>query len=221
MTLTQSQWNTERAKLVDAQDDIQSAIDAIDAIFNPPPSGVVWDLTGVVGSPTVSNGNRTIAATGAHVLRSSVSRSASKRWGQVRVDAPGNSGYLAVGVITAAQSIATPPTSLAAVPAGMWLLRSDGYLAHNGSFSLLSGGSFGANDRIEPVWDDTGKLWFRKNGTSLQGDPVAGTNPVFTGLSGDLGICVAFFGASGSPVVTSYFDDPTGTAPAGFDLLSV
>jgi hypothetical protein len=221
MTLTQSQWNTERAKLVTAQAEIQSAIDEIDAIFNPPPSGVTWDLTGVAGAPTISNGNRTVAATGAHVLRSSVSRTASRRWGQVLINAPGNSGYLGVGVIRSDQSISTPPTSLAAVPAGMWLLRSDGYVANNGSSSLLSGASFGANDRIEPVWDETGRLWFRKNGVLIQGDPGAGTGPIFTGLAGSLGICVAFFGANGSPVVTSYFDDPTGTAPATFDLLGV
>lgn len=68
--LTLEQWEIERARLVAAQADIQSIIDALNASFS---EGVVWDRTGVINNPTYSNGDPTVAATGVHALRSTVS----------------------------------------------------------------------------------------------------------------------------------------------------
>lgn len=212
--LTYEQWQVERARLEAAQADIQTAIDNIEGSYSG--GGVAWSRTGVANNPTYSNGDLTVAATAAHVLRSTASHTGSKRSFKVQITAKGNAGYLAVGVIRDDQSIATPPTSLAAVPAGMWLWRSDSYKVNNGVNSMI-GPSWNTGDTIEVLWNEAGNAWFKRNGTSIQGDPVAGTNPVFTGLSGNLGACLCFMGANGSPVATGVFNGYT--PDTGFALL--
>lgn len=211
---TYEQWQVERARLEAAQGEIQTAIDNIEASYSS--GGVVWNRTGVVNNPTFSSGDLTVAATAAHVMRSTVSPTLSKRSFKVQITERGNSGYLAIGAIRDDQSIASPPTSLAAVPAGMWLWRSDSYKANNGS-SAMVGAGWETGDVIEALWDASGNLWFKRNGASIQGDPVAGTNPVFTGLTGNIGACLCFMGANGSPAATGVF---AGYTPdTGFALL--
>lgn len=215
--LTLEQWEIERAKLEQAQEDIQGVIDTINASYGGGGS-VAWSRVGVVNNPTYSNGDLTVAATGVHALRSSVSPALSKRFFRTNVDVVGNAGYLAIGLIRDDQSIATPPNSLASVPAGMWLWRSDTYKVNNGQSSQV-GSSWGSGDNIDVAVDEQGRAWFARNGTWIQGDPVAGTNPVFTGLTGNIGACLVFMGANGSPRVTGVFDGVT--APAGFSLMGV
>jgi len=62
----------------------------------------------------------------------------------------------------------------------------------NGSTSSY-GNSYTANDIIGVALDlDNGKIWFSKNGTfQASGDPVAGTNAAFTGLSGTFTVGVS------------------------------
>ena len=60
-------------------------------------------------------------------------------------------------------------------------LASQGLYLNGTSVSTSSIYSFGVNDRIGIAFDaDTKKIWFSKNGTWLQGDPAAGTNPSLT-----------------------------------------
>jgi hypothetical protein len=81
---------------------------------------------------------------------------------------------------------------------------SDGRKVNNASYSLY-GNSWTAGDIIGIILDaDNGKLYFSKNGTvQNSGDPVAGTNAAFTGLTGPYrfvaalengGICDCNFG---------------------------
>ncbi len=212
--LTLEQWEIERARLVAAQADIQSIIDALNASFS---EGVVWDRTGVVNNPTYSNGDLTVAATGVHALRSTVSPVLGKRCAAIEVTNKGNAGYLAMGAIQSTQAISSPPASLAAVPAGMWLWRSDSYKANAGASSMV-GPTWNTGDIITACWDEQGRMWFARNGAWIQGDPVAGTNPTFTGLTGHIGACLVFMGANGSPVATGRFSSIT--PPTGFQLLS-
>jgi hypothetical protein len=212
--LTQEQWDIERAKLVQAQADIQSVIEGIDAAFSGTPSGVVWDRTGVANNPTFSNGDLTVAATAAHALRSTVSVPLSKRYFEVAVDCRGTAGHFAVGVIRSDQPISSPPTSLAAVPSGMWLWRDDTWWAHGGASGQI-GSAWATGDTIMVAFDDTGNLWFGRNGTWM-GDPVNGTGPAFTGLTGDIGACFVFMGSNGSPVATGRFSV---SCPTGFATL--
>jgi hypothetical protein len=219
MPLTLEDWTTERAKLVGAQADIQSVIDAVDQSFAPPSGFAVWDRVGVAGSPVYSNGDLTVAATGVHALRSTVSFAASKRYFEAVITARGSAGYLAVGVMRSDQSLSSPPTSLAAVPSGMWLWRSDAYKANNGASSTY-GSAWNTGDTIMVYWNESGSLWFGRNGT-WNGDPNGGTGPAFSGLTGTLGAALVFMGSNGSPIATGNFASPLYTPPTGALLLEV
>jgi hypothetical protein len=69
----------------------------------------------------------------------------------------------------------------------------DGRKVNNASYSLY-GNSWTAGDIIGIILDaDNGKLYFSKNGTvQNSGDPVAGTNAAFTGLTGPYRFVAAF-----------------------------
>jgi hypothetical protein len=217
--ITQAEADAIISDLEDGITASEAAIAKIQAILNPPSTGVVWDLIGVANGPTVSNGNRTIAATATHILRSTVL--AASGYAEINVDAAGTSGYLALGFINSGQSLGSPPTSIATVPAGAWLRRSDGYSMNNGSYTG-PGAGFGTGARISVAWKN-GNGWVRVNGTWVQGDPETDSNPMFTGMTGNIGPCVSFMGANGSPVVTSCFnsDQVSGSIPTGCPLLTV
>ena len=95
-----------------------------------------------------------------------------------------------------------------------------GQKVNNATFSAY-GNSWTSGDVIGVILDaDAGKLWFSKNGTvQASGDPVAGTNAAFTGLTGPYrfavdvengGICDVNFGQR----AFAY------TPPSGFKALS-
>jgi hypothetical protein len=216
MPLTQAEWDVERVKLVAAQSDIQEVIDAIDAAFD---TGPRWDRTGVVGGPTWSNDDLTVTAGGATIIRSTLSRPLGKRYFEIKIDSRGSPGYLAVGLITDTQSLASPPTSLAAVPAGAWVWRTDGWHANNGASAQL-GSTWADGDVIGVAFDATGKLWFARNGVWAQGDPAAGTSPVYSNASGNVGACFCSMGASGTQRATLQYATPTYAAPSGFALMT-
>lgn len=216
MSITQSEWTTTfKPALTAIKADIEQVIADGDAQFSAPPASVAWSRTGVANNPAFSNSDRTVAATSAsgHLLRATASYTGQKRYAEFLIDARGTSGGLAVGVIQDAQSIATPPLSLAAIPAGVWMWRSDAYAGNNGSSFILGSAWSASGDRIGVAWDDTGKVWFRLNGTWVQGDPVAGTSPVFTGLTGALSPCLLFQGNAGNPVASLV--EPIST-PSGY-----
>lgn len=179
------------------------------------------DTTANANSPTYSNGNLRIAATSAsgHATRSTQSKSASKWYFEVTVVANGNAGYTCVGVCTSAQSLATPPTSLGAVPSGMWLWRNDSNRVNNGSSSAF-GSNWATNDVVRVAFDmATGALWWGLNASWVSGDPAAGTGAIYTNLSGSIGACLVFMGNSGNPILQANFGATAfaHTAPTGFN----
>lgn len=180
------------------------------------PSFATLDTTANANSPTYSNGNLRIAATSAsgHATRSTVSRPTGKTYFEVTIIARGSGGYVGVGVCSTSQSLASPPTSLASVPGGMWIWRDDANRAQGG-VSASFGTSWATNDIIGVTFDmATTSLWWSKNGTPVSGNPSAGTGGVYTNLSGTIGACIAFFGTAGSPIVQANFGDtPFAYAP--------
>ena len=66
-----------------------------------------------------------------------------------------------------------------------YMYISSGNKINNGSGAAY-GSTYTTNDIIGVAVDlDNGKIWFSKNGTwQASGDPAAGTNPAYTGLSG-------------------------------------
>lgn len=184
---------------------LQAAITAMSGT-----SGTRWSRSAI--NATFSNNDLTVAATGPSLVPATVFAAPSNKYGEVSINAAGNAGYLGIGIISIAQVLTNPPTSLAAVPAGAWGLRSDGYTFHNGQSSLL-GLSFTGGDIMGVLLTDTGELHISKNGAFL-------ASPVFTGipLTDQYTIAAVFFGANGSPVVTGQFASTTYPLPPGASL---
>lgn len=178
--------------------------------------GAVWDLAGVAGTPTFSNGGATVAATGAHLIRASLLFPPSSRYAEVAVEAGGNAGYAGVAIIAGSQALSLAPTSLATVPAGVWGWRSDGYWFNDGSAALRDDlPSFTTGDNIALFLNQYGEVYARKNGVWV-GNPAARTGPLFTGLTGpSYTMAAVFFGANGSPRFTLLSGNPIYMPPAG------
>ncbi len=188
--MTYEEWLIERAKLVGAQADIQSVIEAIDGSF----AGVSWSP---VSGPVFSNNGLTVAATAAHLVPANVFVPVSERNCEFVITRRGQWGFLGVGLIRSTQALSPAPISLATVPPGVWLYRSDGEKAHAGASEVVGAG-FGDGAVVSMRLDANGDLYFGVNGQMF-------ASPLFTGITGDVSPCVIFFGPNDSPVVTGRF----------------
>jgi len=85
---------------------------------------------------------------------------------------------------------------------GWGLFGVTGIRYHSGSIGSIVNGSFGSGDIIMMALDrDNGKLFIGKNGTwmgSPAGDPVAGTDPAFSSITGFTYPCASSSGSAGS-----------------------
>jgi hypothetical protein len=98
-----------------------------------------------------------------------------------------------------------------------------GYWSTNGrkmhsAASAVYGDSFAAGDIIQIALDlDNGNLFFGKNGTwQASGDPAAGTNPAYTGISGTWYPAVSMWAAGESVIANFGLSEFAYTVPSGF-----
>lgn len=88
----------------------------------------------------------------------------------------------------------------------------------NGAIYSAYGASYGLHDVIGVALDlDNGKVWFSKNGTwQASGDPAAGTNAAFTGITGTLVMNMTANKGAPSGTLRSSAGDCDYTPPSGF-----
>ena len=141
-----------------------------------------WNSTWA--NPTLTNGNLDYTTTAGSTSAIGTLGVSSGKW------------YFEVLTTTSACSIGVAPPELFNKEIGE-TSTSYGYTYNgtkytNGSTSAY-GNSYTANDIIGVALDlDNGKIWFSKNGTfQASGDPAAGTNAAFTGLSGTFTVGVS------------------------------
>ena len=146
---------------------------------------------------TLSNGNLSLSGSSTDAgAKATLGVSSGKWYWEVKanVASSGSDRHLVATDIVRQITSATDPNSQ-----GIWGIQSrsgsgatlNSYT--NGTFSNVNTGSTGYDDNtiISVALDmDNGKLYFAKNGTWTDlagnvGDPVAGTNPTFTGLPTD------------------------------------
>jgi len=140
------------------------------------------------GGVTLSNGNLTITGAGSvfKIARSTLGVSTGKWYCEFVITAEGAPSRIDFGLLGFP---ATLSGSLGDTSNGYTVYESSSniYKYNNSTSTLLvSSGSLDVNDVQMLAYDaDAGKLWFGKNGTWFaSGDPVAGTNAAFTGVSG-------------------------------------
>jgi len=126
---------------------------------------------------------------------------------------------------TAVISAGVCNTSLANTASGYNDANSWSYWGTNAgarnSGSLVISNSSAEGDVLGFAVDVTAnKMWIRKNGTWLQGDPAAGTSPIWTNLTGTLHAYASPWDSNA--VVTMRFDPSSfsNAAPSGFDPMT-
>ena len=147
-------------------------------------------------------------------VRSNLSVGAGKWYFEITVDnAP--DGFIEIGIADSGVSLSGEP---GADPDGYAYVGISGYIMNNGS-SVPYGDTFATGDIISTAINmDTGKLWWGKNGVwQASGDPAAGTNEGYSGISGSFFaiLCLNFAGrAATANFGASAF---TYTVPTGFN----
>ncbi len=155
----------------------------------------VWQKDGVVtgttlnpadkGTNVVLSGGDLIATINAtsndDSVRSIFSMSYGKRYWEIEITAFPGTSYAVIGIGTSDADINNYPGKDA---------HGYGYYSGSGTYHnnvwAAYGNSYGLNDVISIALDlDEGKIWFGLNGVwQASGDPAAGLNPAFSGLSG-------------------------------------
>lgn len=145
------------------------------AVMNP------LDLSGTAGTYSAANLNYTKAAGGNAQAYSSITMASGKWYCEVTMGA--DIAEFVPGII--AGSANAGANRYLGQDSFTYAYYYDGRKINSASFSAY-GNSYVSGDVIGIILDaDNGKLYFSKNGTvQASGDPVAGTNAAFTGLTG-------------------------------------
>jgi hypothetical protein len=182
-------------------------------------AGMVWLNPDDVG-PTVgiSRGNKKLIPVSGSVYalaRSNLSRNTGKYYFEGALIAAGASKFGLIGLAKAS----TPVTNYPGSDANSWgYYEQDGKKYHSATGTTF-GAAYVAGDLIGCAVDlDSGKLWWSLNGVWIaSGDPAAGTNPAFTGVTGDLFPAVALSNSNASTWGTMFsLDDQVYAPPSGF-----
>ncbi len=162
------------------------------------PSTSTWDPGAKASNITLTNSNLVATESttnGIGCVLSTVGKSSGKWYCEIII-LSGIDFFL--GVATASH----PLTTRLGQTAFSWAIYSNGKIQSNqaGDPTVSYGLSFTTGDRIGIAFDmATGRLWFRKNGVWMgSGDPVAGTNPAFSNLTGTIYIAITGTG-TGNP----------------------
>ncbi len=153
-----------------------------------------------INSPTLSENNRTVTATGTSSTyggRSGAGRSSGKYYFEVKLGTTGS--LLAFGLITSA----FPMNVLVGQASGGWGLintATDGFYTGSSTVTTTVGAFTPASGDIFGIAVDfaTGGFWAARNGTWFTGDPAAGTSPGLTGVSGTVYPASNMFGTTGA-----------------------
>lgn len=174
-----------------------------------------WNPSDKHADVTLSNGNLTAEAAveGWRSVRGTIGKSSGKHYWEITIDE--NSSEENMGVAKSATAL---DASCGSDAYSYAYHSDDGDKYHNGSYSGY--GSLYYNTVISIALDlDNGKIWFGKNGVwQASGDPVAGTNPAFTGLSGTFYPMASFNNDKGLFVTANFGASSfSHSVPSGFN----
>lgn len=165
---------------------------------------------------TLSGGDLTATASGSGYdsVRSTLGVSSGKHYWEFK--------YTTVALADATWGVANSTmalTNYVGLDANGWgVYMPTGNKLNNGS-NTAYGTAQAVNDVLMVALDmDNGKVWMGKNGTWFNsGDPAAGTNAAFTGLSGTLYACLTLTNTNVTVGVANFGASAMGyTAPSGF-----
>ena len=175
---------------------------------------ITWNPSDKSAKITLSNGNLTLTktvSTGYSCVRATSFKSSGKWYFEVRSDT--QSGTFTLGIATTGANL-NQKVGYGAYGYGY---ASNGQKSYNGS-SGNYGATFSAGDIIRVAFDmDAGKVWFAKNNSwQASGDPVAGTNEAYSGISGLFTGMAGFTGLNDAGTARFSSASFTYTPPSGF-----
>jgi len=179
--------------------------------FNP--------LNNPATSATLGNGNLEVTAntTLFQAVTGTVFASSGKWYAEFTQEVTGTDQVVGIAANTFVPDSST--NRYVGRTADSYAMYSDGRKINNNVFTSY-GSSWTTGDVIGVALDlDNGKVWFSKNGTwQASGDPSAGTNAAFTGITGSYTFACSPYG-SGRFVLNAGARSFAYTAPSGFKAL--
>ncbi len=181
-----------------------------------------WNPSDKTADTTLSGGNLILAMntpSGWKGARSILGVSSGKWYWEIRINS-GSAGDIAYGLSKAGVPIDNPFFFGGSAGDGYGYNGPNGNKRDTPSGDSAYGSSFGSggNDVLMTALDlDNGKIWFGLNGTwQASGDPAAGTNAAYTGVSGTYYATLASYEEYN---VTANFGATalTYTVPSGFN----
>ena len=176
-----------------------------------------WSTSDKSAAMALTNGNLTVTKSSGETFtgaRAALGVSSGKWYWELTVVTAATNHYALVGVGSTAQTLTD---HIGNSTSGWAYYQANGNKVTADAESAY-GDSWKTGDVIGVALDmNAGKIWFRKNSTWMaSGDPAAGTNPAFTGLSGTLYPMASFFTVGNS--ITANFGGSafSASAPSGF-----
>lgn len=146
---------------------------------------ITWNPSDKDPRLTLSNGNLTVEHTGTTGIYSSVRATEYKSSGKWYFEVNCNviTSHAFIGIATSAMLL----DDYLGFDAYGWGYRKSG-LKYHGSGGISFGAAWTTGDIIGVALDlDAGKIWWAKNNVwQASGDPAAGTNEAFSGISGEI-----------------------------------
>jgi hypothetical protein len=180
-----------------------------------------WNPLDATGNATLSNGNLQGVTVGVNGRKGTIAASSGKWYWEATCI---SGDYAGIGLRFGIDNISTPVGSgvRPGNTATSYVYTSWNGNKNNNSTSTAYGSTYTTNDVISVALDlDNGRIWWAKNGVwQASGDPAAGTNAAFTGISGSY---TAIFGddtGGGITIGINFGQRPFAyTPPSGFRSL--
>lgn len=179
-------------------------------------SYATWNSAALGSGTTLSNSDRTAASSGNTSDLATGGKSSGKWYMEMTKDS-GSSTLIGVANSSSLR------TNFPGENANSWAVYSANGNKYNSGTGAAYGTSYTNGDVVMVALDmDNGKVWMGKNGTWYNsGDPAAGTNAAYTGLTGTLMIIGGGDATARSLTGNWGASAFTYTAPSGFSAWSV
>ena len=179
---------------------------------------VTWNPADKNANISLSNGDLTATATDTSwkSVRATEGKSSGKWYWEVKIDvSAGDHNMIGTG-----SSSATLDHYVGNDSYGYGYNGYNGYKFYDGS-GVVYGSTYGLNDIIGVALDlDNGKIWVSKNNVwQASGDPAAGTNEMFSGLSGTFYPMFSPYENTNAGTARFASGDLSYTPPSGFSAL--
>jgi hypothetical protein len=178
-----------------------------------------WNPSDKNAGIALTNANLTAANTGGSaygLVRSTSSKSAGKFYFEIHVDVAGASNFAVVGLCPSTTVLSG---GYPGVDANGWgYYQQNGQKFHSGAGTAY-GTAWALNDVIGVAVDlSSGLIWFSNNNVwQASGNPAAGTNPAYTGITGLLFPAIGLYGPNGGTFTARFLAaSQTYAPPAGF-----